>query len=206
MSDNEVTEKPEDSAISQDQKEHITEGNNESFENKEEIKNDDTPKSENEEAKNETQEPEENEDGVNALFHECFPDFTKELDGIPQENLDKFQTWMMNKMRKGFQRLNSSTEQKKAEVKEKLKSKYGDNHEEVKKNALSLLPGEMEINPDKEFDTIEKLYEVYQKLEKKFPIRAKTTKENHWRKDNPFLNSSHPDHKRVLAEYLRKIN
>jgi hypothetical protein len=139
---------------------------------------------------------------LNEFFLKHFPDFKEKMTGISQDNADKFQSWITDKMENGVEYLDKL----KLETAEKLKSKYGDNYEDVKKNAFSLLPDDLEINPEKEFETIEKLYNVYKRLESKPPIQTKTVNQNIWDKNNPFLDSSHPDHKKVLLKYLSRIN
>lgn len=133
------------------------------------------------------------------------PEFETIMSGIPQENVDKVQNWLKDKLKTGIDQakaLDDEERKEKENTKEKLKQKYGDNFEDVKRSAFSLLPEGVEVDSKKEFETIEKLYETYRKIEIKPPIKSNNYKPNFWEKGNPFLDSTHPDHGRVMKEYL----
>ena len=67
------------------------------------------------------------------------------------------------------------------------------------------MPENFEIDPEKEFDVIEKLYDFYKKLEVKLPIKAKNVQQNPCEMGSPLLNSAHPDHRRVFSQYLKSV-
>lgn len=180
---------------------------NQSIKTKESLKekSNDQDADKKEESKSTTEEKFQPDD----LIKEYLPDFADIIQGVSLNDANKMQSWMKEKLEKGFEEIKETEKKEKNLQKEleiKLKEKYGDNFEDVRKNALSLLPENFKIDVSKELSVIEKLYETYKKLEVKPPINAKNVDTNMWCSGSPFLNSSHPDHKSVFNEYLKGLN